>query len=82
MSYGPKRCELAEGLYEGRWKSFIIRAVSLVTEQVRVRASPEQAQYFPLAKFPEFDYREHEGLSWPGVEAMACRVSAVHKCFY
>lgn len=79
---GKQGGELGRGLYGGRWKPFIIRALSLVPAELRKHYELEEVQYLPLDRFPEYEYRHHEGLSRPQVEVVAGRVSALNECFY
>ena len=79
---GKQDGELGKELYGGRWKPFIIRALSLVPAELRLHYQLEEVQYLPLDRFLEFEYRHHEGLSRPQVEVIAGRVSALNECFY
>lgn len=79
---GSEGGESGQLLYGGRWQPFIIRSLSLVPDELRLHLELEQAQYLPLARFREFDYQHHEGLTRPQVEVIAGRVSALNECFY
>lgn len=60
----------------------IIRSASLVPAEARAQRALEEAQYLPLARFPQWDYQHHEGLTRPQVEVVAGRISDFHDCFY
>lgn len=77
----PDGGALAEELF-GKFKPYIMRAVSLVPDECRDHMALEGVQYMPLAKVPVFDHQHHEGLTRPQVEIVAGRVSALNDCFY
>lgn len=59
----------------------VIRALSLVPDEVRTLADLSAAHYLPLDRVA--DPRAHlEGLSRPQMELLAARVSALRECFY
>lgn len=72
----------ARALYGEAMMPFIIRALSLVPAEARMHLDTEQAQYLPLPRFAEYDYRHHAGLSRAQVEVVAGRVSVLNECFY
>jgi len=72
----------AEALYGDAPKPYIMRAMSLVPDEYRDHLAMEQAQYMPLDRVLQFDYRHHDGLTRPQVEVIAGRVSALNECFY
>ncbi len=78
----PEGGALAEELYRGKPGSYIIRALSLVPDELRRHLALEEAQYLPLRRILELDYAHHDGLSRPQVEVVAGRVSAINACFF
>ena len=78
----PDGGELADKLYGGHPKPYIIRAMSLVPDELRVHLEMEQVQYLPLERIIDYEYQHHEGLTRPQVEIVAGRVSALNECFY
>lgn len=72
----------AKALYGDAMMPFIIRALSLVPAETRNHLDIEQVQYLPLARFADYGYRQHAGLSRAQVEVLAGRVSALNECFY
>ena len=78
----PDGGDFAAELYDGHFKPYIMRALSIVPDEYRAHVALEQAQYNPLPKVMAFDYSHHEGLSRPQVEIVAGRVSAINDCFY
>ncbi len=79
---GPDGRALGEALYGGRPMPYIVRAMSLVPEELRLHLALEQAQYLPLHRILEYDYRHHEGLARVQAEVVAGRISALNGCFY
>ena len=79
---GPNGGALAETLYGGRPMPYIIRAMSLVPEEVRLHLALEQAQYLPLHRIQEYGYAHHDGLTRVQAEIVAGRISALNGCFY
>ncbi|MEX2481399.1 MAG: alkylhydroperoxidase-related (seleno)protein, partial [Gammaproteobacteria bacterium] len=79
---GRRGGDEARALYGETMMPFIIRALSLVPAETRMHVVTEEAQYLPLARFAEYGYRHHRGLSRPQVEVIAGRVSALNACFY
>jgi hypothetical protein len=78
----PDGGETAETLYGPHPKPYIIRALSLVPDELRAHLELEEIQYTPLKRIFEYDYQHHEGLTRPQVEVVAGRVSALNECFY
>ena len=74
--------EDAKAIYGDAMMPFIVRAMSLVAAETHDHLELEQAQYLPLARFGEFDYQHHKGLTRAQVEVVAGRVSALNDCFY
>ena len=58
----------------------IVRALSLVPDEVRVMRRSSDAHYVPLAQIPDPTY--HRALARPQMELVATRVSALNQCFY
>ena len=79
---GPDGGELGAELYGGKPKPYILRALSLVPDELRAHIELEGLQYTRLDRIFEFDYQHHEGLTRPQVEVVAGRVSAINECFY
>lgn len=78
----PEGGELAAELYGDHPKPYIIRALSLVPEEMLASLELEQVQYLPLDRILAYDHRQHEGLTRAQVELVAGRVSALNDCFY
>ena len=79
---GPEGGELGAELYGGQRKPYILRALSLVPDELRAHIELEGIQYTQLDRIFDFDYQHHEGLTRPQVEVIAGRVSALNECFY
>jgi hypothetical protein len=58
----------------------IVRALSLVPDEVRVLRRSTDAHYVPVAKIPDPTFRR--ALARPQMELIAARVSALNQCFY
>jgi len=58
----------------------IVRAMSLVPDEVRVLRRSTDAHYVPVAQIPDPTY--HRALARPQMELVAARVSALNQCFY
>lgn len=67
---------------EGPPKPYIVRALSLVPDELDRHVELEQIQYLPLKNILEPDYQHHEGFTRAQVEIVAGRVSALNECFY
>ena len=78
----PDGGELAEELYGGHWKSYIVRGLSLVPDELRAHMELQEIQYAPSGHIREADYQHHEGLTRAQVEVVAGRVSALNECFF
>jgi hypothetical protein len=78
----PDGGALADELYGGQFKPYIIRALSLVPAEMRMHLELEQVQYLPLDKILVADYQHHEGLTRAQAEIVAGLVSALNDCFY
>lgn len=78
----PDGGAVAEDLYGGNPKPYIMRALSLVPSETRLHMAQERVQYMPLEKVMQFDFQHHDGLTRPQVEVVAGRVSALNECFY
>lgn len=79
---GPEGGDLGAALYGGKPKPYILRALSLVPDELRAHIELEGLQYTQLSRIFEFDYQHHEGLTRPQVEVVAGRVSAINECFF
>jgi hypothetical protein len=78
----PEGGEIADELYRGHAMPYIIRAMSLVPDEVRLHLALEEVQYLPLHRIMEYDYAHHDGLSRAQAEVVAGRISALNDCFY
>ena len=78
----PDGGALAEALYGGHPMPYIIRALSLVPEELRLHLALEMVQYLPLERILEYDYQHHDGLTRAQAEIVAGRISALNDCFY
>jgi hypothetical protein len=58
----------------------IVRALSLVPDEVRVLRRSTDAHYVPVAKIPDPTFQR--ALARPQMELVAARVSALNQCFY
>ena len=79
---GPKGGETGKSLYGGKPKSYIVRGLSLVPDELRAHLELEEVQYLPLARIGEWDYQHHEGQTRAQVEVVAARISAINECFF
>ncbi len=79
---GPDGGELAAELYGGKPKPYILRALSLVPDELRAHIELEGIQYTELSRVFDYGNQHHEGLTRPQVEVVAGRVSAINECFY
>jgi len=79
---GPQGGETGKSLFEGNPKSYIVRGLSLVPDELRAHVELEEIQYLPLRRIREWDYQHHEGLTRPQVEVVAARISAINECFF
>jgi len=79
---GPDGGEIGEALYHGQPMPYILRALSLVPEELRAHVELEVAHYTRLEKIFDYEYQHHEGLTRPQAEIVAGRVSALNDCFY
>ncbi len=79
---GPEGGDLGAALYGGQPKPYIMRALSLVPDELRAHIELEGIQYTQLDRIFDYDYQHHEGLTRPQVEVVAGRVSALNECFY
>ena len=78
----PEGGKIADEIYGGKPKPYIIRALSLVPAELRMHLALEEVQYLPLDRILEYDYQHHEGLTRAQAEIVAGRVSAINDCFY
>lgn len=72
----------AEELYGKQPKSYIVRGLSLVPDELRMHLEQEQVQYLPMGKILQPDYQHHDGLTRAQAEIVAGRVSALNECFF
>jgi hypothetical protein len=79
---GPAGGEIGEALYHGMPMPYIVRALSLVPDELRAHVELEIAHYTRLDKLFDYDYQHHDGLTRPQAEVVAGRVSALNDCFY
>ena len=78
----PDGGEAADELYGGRPKPYIVRAMSLVPDELRRHVELEEVQYLPIRHILERNYKHHDGLTRSQVEVVAGRVSAINECFF
>jgi hypothetical protein len=78
----PEGGAIADELYEGAPKPYIVRGMSLVPDELRKHVALEHIQYLPIGKIMIPDYKHHEGLSRSQAEIVAARVSALNECFF
>jgi hypothetical protein len=78
----PEGGALADELYDGHPKPYIVRGMSLVPDELRKHVALEQVQYLPIGKIMIPDYKHHEDLTRSQVEIVAARVSALNECFF
>ena len=67
-------------LYNGGFVPNIMRALSLVPDEVRALRKTSGAHYVPVEQIP--DPTVHRALARPQMELVAARVSAINECFY
>jgi len=79
---GPAGGDIGASLYHGHPMPYIVRALSLVPEELRAHVELEIAHYTRLDKLFDYEYQHHEGLTRPQAELVAGRVSALNDCFY
>ena len=79
---GPAGGEIGQALYHGMPMPYIVRALSLVPDELLAHLELEIAHYTRLDKLFDYEYQHHEGLTRPQAEVVAGRVSALNDCFY
>ena len=67
-------------LYGGGFVPNIMRALSLVPDEVRALRRSSAAHYVPVEQIPDPTVRR--ALARPQMEFVAARVSALNECFY
>ncbi len=78
----PEGGEDAEKIYGKEYKPYILRALSLVPEEMHQHIALEEVQYLPMANIMVKDYEHHEGFTRFHSETIAGRISALNECFY
>ena len=78
----PEGGEDAKALYGEGYKTYIVRGLSLVPDEVRMHLELEETQYLPMEHIFIPDYQHHEGLTRAQCEIVAGRVSALNECFF
>ena len=78
----PEGGDIAAELYGEGHKTYIVRGVSLVPDELRMHMELEEIQYLPLQHIMVADYQHHEGFSRAQSEIVAGRVSALNECFF
>jgi hypothetical protein len=78
----PEGGEDAKALYGESFKTYIVRGLSLVPDEVRMHLELEEAQYLPMDSIFIPDYQHHEGFTRAQCEVVAGRVSALNECFF
>ena len=79
---GPKGGELGKKLYGEMPKPYIVRALSLVPDELKDHMELEKVQYSQMDKILDFSYTHHKGLNRSQVELVAGRISAINECFF
>lgn len=79
---GPAGGAIGEALYHGQPMPYIVRALSLVPDELTAHVELEIAHYTRLDKLFDYEYQHHDGLTRPQAEIVAGRVSALNDCFY
>jgi len=79
---GPAGGDIGAELYHGHPMPYIVRALSLVPDELKAHVELEVAHYTRLDKLFDFDYQHHEGLTRSQAEVVAGRISALNDCFY
>jgi hypothetical protein len=74
--------EIGAALYHGHPMPYIVRALSLVPNELRAHVELEEAHYTRLDKLFDYEYQHHDGLTRPQAEVVAGRVSVLNDCFY
>ena len=88
MAWVPTIPNLPEGgedaleLYGEGYKTYIVRGLSLVPDEVRKHLELEESQYLPMKNIFIPDYQHHEGFTRAQCEIVAGRVSALNECFF
>ena len=63
-------------------KPYIVRALSLVPDELKDHMELEKVQYSQMDKILDFSYTHHKGLNRSQVELVAGRISAINECFF
>ena len=78
----PEGGDDARSLYGEGYKTYIVRGLSLVPDEVRMHLELEETQYLPMKYIFVPDYQHHKGLTRAQCEVVAGRVSALNECFF
>ena len=88
MAWVPTIPNLPEGgkdasdLYGEGYKTYIVRGLSLIPDEVRMHLELEECQYLPMGNIFIPDYQHHQGFTRAQCEVVAGRVSALNECFF
>ncbi len=74
--------EAEADLYHGSRGFYVIRAMSLVPDEVRMLGTLSTAQYLPHRLVGDPSSSGGRAISRPQIELLAARVSAINECFY
>ena len=78
----PEGGDAAKALYGEGYKTYIVRGLSLVPDEVRMHIELENVQYLPMKHIFIPDYQHHEGFTRAQCEIVAGRISALNECFF
>lgn len=78
----PEGGEEAAEIYEGQYRPYILRSLSLVPDEMQRHIDLEEIQYLPMKNILIKDFEHHEGFTRAQTELIAGRVSALNECFY
>ena len=79
---GAEGGELGNNLYGNMPKPYIVRALSMVPDELKAHMELEKVQYSRMDKVLDFSYTHHKGLNRSQVELVAGRISAINECFF
>jgi len=74
--------EAEADIYHGSRGFYVIRAMSLVPDEVRMLDTLSKAHYLPHKQVGDPASSGNRAISRPQIELLAARVSAVNQCFY
>ena len=74
--------KLGKKLYGNMPKPYIVRALSMVPDELKMHMELEKVQYSKMDKVLDFSYTHHKGLNRSQIELVAGRISAINECFF